>query len=242
MIVNFEYTPILEDYNKNRTLKTPAIMKIIENAGTKHTDLVGDNILDSSNKGLTWILTDWYVEIKQIPSYGDKLLAKTWSQLTTTTFGCSRDFELYANDKLAAIATTRWVLLDLKTERPTKIDKEWFTIYQSEDKSVFGDARLPKTENVTDFSSEKSLEIRRADIDFNDHVHNLTYLDYALESIPEDVYNRMNFTKIRISYKSAVKPCDKIVCKYAFVNEKHIVNVFNEKNELKTVIELEENS
>ena len=238
MIVNFEYTPILEDYNKNRTLKIPAIMKILENAGTKHTDLVGDNILDSSNKGLTWILTDWYLEIKQIPSYGEKLLSKTWSQLTTTTFGCARDFELYANDKLAAIASTRWVLLDLKTERPTKIDREWFTIYQSEDKSVFDNPRLPKTENITEFASEKNIEIRRADIDFNDHVHNLTYLDYALETVPQEVYDKMDFSKIRISYKSSVKANEKIVCKYAFENEKHIVNIFNQENELKTIIEM----
>ena len=48
----------------------------------------------------------------------------------------------------------------------------------------------------------------------------------------------MNFTKIRISYKSAVKQSDKIVCKYAFVNEKHIVNIFDQNNELKTAIEL----
>lgn len=238
MIVEFNYNPILEDFNKNRTLKIPAIMKILENAGTKHTDAVGDNILDSSNKGLTWILTDWYVEIKSCPTYGDKILSKTWSQFTTTTFGCARDFELYANEKLAAIASTRWVLLDLKTERPTKIDKEWFTIYQSEDKSVFDNPRLPKTENVTEFLSEKTLEIRRGDIDFNDHVHNLTYLDYALEAIPQDVYDKMDFTKIRISYKSAVKQNDKIVCKYAFVNEKHIVNIFDQNNELKAVIEL----
>lgn len=238
MIVDFEYNPILEDYNKNRTLKIPAIMKILENAGTKHTDLVGDNILDSSNKGLTWILTDWYLEINFFPSYGSKILSKTWSQLTTTTFGCARDFELYADGKQAAIASTRWVLLDLKTERPTKIDKEWFTIYQSEDKSVFDNPRLPKTENITEFSNEKELEIRRGDIDFNDHVHNLTYLDYALETIPQDVYDKMDFTKIRISYKSAVKQSDKIVCKYAFVNEKHIVNIFDQNNELKTAIEL----
>ena len=156
MIVEFNYNPILEDFNKNRTLKIPAIMKILENAGTKHTDAVGDNILDSSNKGLTWILTDWYVEIKSCPTYGDKILSKTWSQFTTTTFGCARDFELYANEKLAAIASTRWVLLDLKTERPTKIDREWFTIYQSEDKSVFDNPRLPKTETVTEYLSEKA--------------------------------------------------------------------------------------
>jgi acyl-ACP thioesterase len=69
-------------------------------------------------------------------------------------------------------------------------------------------------------------------------VHNLTYLDYALETIPQDVYDKMDFTKIRISYKSAVKQSDKIVCKYAFVNEKHIVNIFDQNNELKTAIEL----
>ena len=96
-------------------------MKILENAGTKHTDAVGDNILDSSNKGLTWILTDWYVEIKSCPTYGDKILSKTWSQFTTTTFGCARDFELYANEKLAAIAYSSAESFELLVQQPAKV-------------------------------------------------------------------------------------------------------------------------
>lgn len=228
----------MEDYNKDGSVKLASLIKIMENAGNKHSDSIGDSILTSSNNGLTWILTDWYIEIEAYPKYGEKLMARTWSQTTTTTFGCSRDFELYADDRLCIKATTRWVLLNLQTGKPTPIPAELFDRYGSENKSVFESPRLPKNILPKTFSSETKLQLRRNDIDFNNHVHNLTYLDFAMEAIPEDLYKNHKFTNIRMSYKSAITDEKEIICKYNFTENKHIVHIFNNDGELKTIIEL----
>ena len=48
-------------------------------------------------------------------------------------------------------------------------------------------------------------KIRRFDLDLNKHVHNLNYLDYAYEVLPEDVYfGESEFKNVEISYKKEV--------------------------------------
>ena len=54
MIVEASYIPVIEDYNKDGTLKLSAILKILENAGNCHSDSVGDNVLTGSNNGKAW--------------------------------------------------------------------------------------------------------------------------------------------------------------------------------------------
>ena len=48
-------------------------------------------------------------------------------------------------------------------------------------------------------------KIRRFDLDLNKHVHNLNYLDYAYEVLPEEVYFGDNELKnVEIAYKKEV--------------------------------------
>ena len=188
MIIDFEYQPVLEDYKKNGDMKLGSILKILENSGNKHSDWAGDAILEGSNSGVAWVLTDWMLELIKYPKYGDKILARTWSEPVKQPLVCTRDFEMYCNGELTVKGTTKWIRLDLTTGRPCKVTEDIIAKYQPEDKYTFAEARLPRLAVPEAFSNEIALPIRRSDIDFNDHVHNLTYLDYALEVLPADVY------------------------------------------------------
>lgn len=237
MFADFKYVPFLEDYNANGKMKLEAILKIFENAGNCHSDLAGDYILKGSSDGTAWILTDWLVEIDELPEYGEEVHAVTWSQGATSLFGTSRDFELFRNGQLCGKGTTRWVHYDLNSSRPAKIEKELLDKYGPEEKSVFAESKLPKIEMPAEFSSEIMIKPRRSDIDFNHHVHNLVYVDYAMEVIPSEVYENHNFKNVRITYKSAVREGDEIKVKYAFDGGNHKVFIFGTDDSLKTMIQ-----
>lgn len=238
MFVDFSYQPLIEDFTKDGKLKIESILKILENSGNVHSDKANDNNLERTQQKHAWVLTDWKIQINEYPKYGDKIIAKTWSQTVTQTFNVSRDFELYCNDKIIAIGTTRWVVLDLDTNRLCKIEQPIIQKYEPENKSVFAESKLEKIPTPDSFESEKEIQIRRSDIDFNDHVHNLTYLDYAQEALPFTIYSSQNFKDIRITYKSPVKLDEKILAKYSFFQDSHIIFIYNSEGELKTQIML----
>lgn len=237
MIFTSYYKPVVEDYDKNEKLTLTAILKILENAGNDHSDSAGDSVIKGSNNGKAWILTDWKIEIIQRPSYGEKITTETWIEPISSPFGTSRDFLLYANDTLCVKGTTRWVLLDITTMRPTKITEELEQNYTTEEKFVFSEKKLEKIPIPENFSFQKEIVLRRSDIDFNNHVHNLFYLDFALEALPDEVYKNEQFSSIRITYKNAITEGEQVVARYAKLDAKHIVCIFSH-DVVKTLVEL----
>ena len=238
MIVEFEYPTILEDYHSDGSLKLEAIFKILENAGNAHSDRVGDGILKGSERGLAWVLTDWYVEIETYPNYGQKLKGATWSSGAISPITTMRNFELFADEKLCAKGSTRWIILDLKTNRPVKIDGDLIKKYEPENRLVFQDNKLPKLHKAENSVLQVMLQPRRNDIDFNNHVHNLVYLDYAMEALPQEVYKAHNFKSCRITYKTQVREGEPMHLTYCFTEDTHVVTIYGEDHELKTVVEL----
>ena len=240
MIVDFDYTPLLEDFCSDGTVQLGAIMKILENSGNKHSDLAGDNILKGSSGGIAWIMTDWLLEIDEYPKYGDKITARTWSETVKQPLACMRDFQLFCNSKSVVKGLTKWVLVDLQTGRPLKINPELIAKYEPEEKTLFADSKMPKILQPQTFASQTQIVLRRSDIDFNNHVHNLTYLDFAMEALPEAVYTakKSAFRSVRIAYKTGVKSGEKITCKYAQQENHHIICIFGDDDRLRTQIEL----
>lgn len=238
MFVDYNYTSILEDISQNGKFELYAILKVLENAGNLHSTKSGDNAFEATQEGHAWMLTDWYAEILDYPTYKDTIKVTTWSQPKDSLFTCFRDYEMFANDKLCVKGISKWASIDINTLRPLKIEDELYARYQPEDKCVFQDFKMPKIPMVQNFSLEKPLEVRRSDIDYNFHVHNLQYIVYAMECLPEDVYKNREFKHIHAAYKMAIMPEEKIVGKYAFEDGKHLINIVNQDGQLKTQIEL----
>ena len=92
---------------------------------------------------------------------------------------------------------------------------------------VFGMDEFDKIKEPEEYQYETEYSVRRADIDVNNHMHNLNYIELANEALPDDVYRGALFNDIRITYKKEIKLGDIVKCKYAFRDDKHIVVVKN---------------
>ena len=79
---------------------------------------------------------------------------------------------------------------------------------------------------------EITYKVQRRDIDMNRHVHNLYYLDFAYEALPEEIYERSEFNNIEIFYKKEIKYGEIINCYYSFEDNKHIVTIKSEDNSI----------
>lgn len=238
MFVTLDYQTMLEDFDKNKKMELLAILKLLENAGNKHSDIANANIMDSTTNGRAWVLTDWYLELDEYPSYDDKIQFVTWAETLNSIFTICRDFNVIVNDKIIGKATSRWAILDTKTLRPVKVEQSVMDKHEPEDKKAFEYVKLPKIELPETFQIEKDIHIRRSDIDYNNHVHNLVYLDYALDTLPQELYENRNFKHLHITYRLAVMPDEQIICKFSKINDKCIFAIFSKDGVLKTQIEL----
>lgn len=242
MIFTTEFSPLLEDYDKNERLTMAAILQYFENAGSRHSDAAADSAIKvSETLGVAWVLTDWKVCVQEFPRYGQKIKVETWSEGLTSPFGTSRNFYLYADEKLCVEGTSKWVRLDLKTGRPMKVEADLLDRYGPEPgKKVFGGEKLEKISLPEAFEAEKKIQLRRSDFDFNDHVHNLNYYDFALELLPSgtDGSPESAAKNLRVSYKTALKQGDEAVAKFARDGDKNVVGIYSGAGVLACAIEL----
>ena len=84
---------------------------------------------------------------------------------------------------------------------------------------------FPKIHIHEEYQNETEYIVRKSEIDVNNHMHNLNYLDLANEVIPEEIYEKGQFDNVRITYKKEIKLGESLKCKYSFKEGKHFVIV-----------------
>lgn len=231
MIVEQDYRIKLSEIGKENKITNKAILGDLEDVGGIHSNIAGYGILDIPQTKLSWVLLDWKLKIIRRPKYSEKIKIKTWSK-NAIKFYTYRDFEVYdENGQVIAIATSKWVLLDIDKEKIVKISDEVLNKYEPElEKSVFDISEIEKLQEPENYISEVEYTVKKSDIDVNNHMHNLNYLELANEALPEDVYNEQELNNVRINYKKEIKLGETVKCKYSFENNTHIV-VIKSKDE-----------
>ncbi len=215
------------DVDKDNFLTTKGFITYLQEAAGNHSDCLGYGLTDTEKYNLSWIISNWKLKIFDRPKSGTALTIKTWAR-NLVRFYSYRDFEVYDdNNKLLAIASSKWILINTKTKSVTRIPDDMINSYLPEDFSVFDEALNEKYKGqISDICYE--YQIQRRDIDTNNHVNNLFYLDFALEALPENIYSNINFNNVEILYKKEILYKDKIKCFYSYDSGKHVVTIMNE--------------
>ena len=218
----------LKDIEKDKVLGNKAILKFFENIAGHHSDSLGYGLNNSNVTHLSWILLEWKIKsIKRI-EYGEELAIDTWSR-SIEKYYATRDFKMYnAKGELCVIGTSKWLLINTEKGSIVKPDETMIAKYESEPENSVFDEELEKIKAPETFENEILYTVKRKDIDFIGHMHNLYYLDLAYEVLPEEVYEKRLFNDVRITYKKEIKLGETVKCKYAKVEDKHVVAITSE--------------
>lgn len=224
---NFEIG--FRDVGKSNKITNRALLGFMEDTAGMHSNLVGYGLNNIKKTGLTWVLLNWKVKVFSRPIYGQNITVETWAR-NAEKFYTFRDFKVYdESNNIIAIASTKWVLLDASTMSLTKITDELIAQYTPDSTNVFsGEPEISKLIPPKDYSSIFTYKIQRKDIDINDHMHNVSYLDLAYEAIPEDIYLHHKFNEFEIMYKKETKLGETVKCFYSHHDNIHFITIKSE--------------
>lgn len=243
MIIENKYTVKLSETGKDNKVTDKAILSYLEDIGGIHSNKAGYGIFDIPRTHLSWILLEWKLQVIKRPNYTDELKVKTWSK-GSNKYYTYRDFEIYdEHENLIIIASSKWVFLDTEKGKVVKIAPEVDEKYEPElNKNVFKEEDsviFEKIKEPEQYENEVEYTVKRADIDVNNHMHNLNYIELAIEALPEDVYMSQHSENIRISYKKEIKLGETVKCKYACRDGKNVVAIKSQDESiLHAIIEL----
>lgn len=185
------------DHHQEATMS--AICNYFQEAAGLHARELEFDISDLQKKGFTWVLYKLQVKVYTFPKRWESIRVTTWPS-TGDGLRAYRDYELHdENDELLAVGLSQWMVLDIRKKRPVKMPKELMNIRFKTDEHVL---ELNKN-NLTALKDEHSEFITTAglnDLDMNEHVNNVRYIDWV---------TGYNFTKERS------KKCDEIIIQYS---------------------------
>lgn len=234
------YRVNIANIGKSNLITNRGLLSMLEDIACKHSDLAGFGINDMPVTHLSWVLLAWKVNVLKRVPYGSFLRVRTWAK-SANKFQTSRDFEVFdeKTGEIVCLATSKWVLIDGQKESMTRITDDIIEKYQPEDKNVFENPEIDKLIEPDSFSNEYVYQTQRRDIDVNQHMHNLNYLDIAYETLPEEVYNATECDHIEIMYKKGIKLGETVKCLYSFIDNTHFVTIkSNDEKTLHAIIKL----
>lgn len=224
MIFEQKYRVGIEDVDKDNMITSKAILKMFEDMACFHAATLGQGPTEVYKNGYAWILSNWQIKVLERSFYCDTITVRTWPKKFDKVTSL-RDYEIVNEEgKILAIGTSRWFIMDVNTRRPLRITEEYFKPYLPlTEKDSFEKIEKIEEPEASEYTYKTEYVVSRRDIDSNKHMHNINYLDVALEIIPEEVFENNKFDEISIEYKKELMYKDKVDCYYCKKDGKNIV-------------------
>lgn len=227
MFVEHEFYVGLRDINNLKELSNTSLLSYLEDVACMHSEIAGFGVSNMDTIKRTWILLSWKIKVMKRPKFNDIIKVKTWSRLIDK-FYAFRDFKIYnKNNELIAIATSKWLFIDIEKGKIVKITDDVSSKYEAENIAVFEEKDLPKLNEPNSFENKIEYKIIKNMIDVNNHLHNIYYLDIAKE-----VLEQKEFDEFEIMYKHEVKLGETVKAIYSKQEDYHYVTIKNKEENL----------
>lgn len=162
-----------------------------------------------SQFGVSWVLIRIRVEITRMPEWDEKITIETWP-LEPKRIEFERDYLVRdANGEVIIRAVSVWVLMDIHQRRLKRNDAIGIH-YPSVIKERALEKKLGKLNGNGHLEKVYRKVIGYSDVDFNGHLNNSRYVDYAMDCFPIENHRQFEVKAIEVNFINEALPGDTI--------------------------------
>lgn len=200
-VINIRYSDI--DFDKS--LKMFSLLNFFQDIASENAEKHGFGYSCIYPQKLMWVLLKYRIEFEQYPSDVHKYILKTEPRGYNRLFAY-RNFELCADDKTVARASSMWALVNIETMEMVNIEN---VLESNPVMSKFvpaeNDLKFNKIPQILNIDYEEEFKVRYNDIDVNMHANNANYIIWALEPLPYEFKVSHKLKNIDINFKKEIK-------------------------------------
>ena len=181
----------------NKKASVSAVCNFCQESAWNHAEHLGLGYSHLSEKKL--VLSRLFIRFYGYPEWGDNVTLRTWPSVLDKLLWY-REFRLLDKDGNTAMdATSAWVILNAETKRPQRtadlygLYPDWGAERVFPDKP--GKVTGPKTPEEAG-----QISVRYHDLDVNGHVNNVRYIEWALESLPQEHVESRHLAELEINF------------------------------------------
>ncbi len=177
--------------------------EIVQEAAGNHSAVRGCSIPTLHEEGKTWVITRSKMQVHRYTHWPEQVIVETWAQepIRLHLPRVVRSFDEQGEPLFTA--KTYWALIDLERGRPirpsTMVDRIGLPPQEMQmDLSLT--ARLTYEDSHCTTLVSYKPKIQYLDTDSNQHVNNISYLNWVLESLPSEFRNRAKVAEADVSW------------------------------------------
>ncbi|CAJ2641250.1 unnamed protein product [Trifolium pratense] len=199
----------------DRTATMETLMNFLQETALNHvtsSGIGGDGFgatREMSLRKLIWVVTRIQVQVQRYSKWGEEIEIDTWVDAAGKN-GMRRDWIIRdrCTKEIITKATSTWVIMNRETRRLSKIPEEVrrelspFYIHRIAVASEERDCeKIDKLTDGTAETTQSGLAPRWNDMDVNQHVNNVKYIGWILESVPIKVLEDYNMTSMTLEFR-----------------------------------------
>ena len=218
------------DNRKQATV--PSLVKLMHEAAMQNVLDLKLSVWDLEPHQISWVLMRKNLIINQLPNLGDQIKVVTHCA-GFEKFFTYRDYKIFnQQDELLAYASSTWLLMDTVKRRMSRIPDFILALECPPDSECLPRPKnkLPKFEAA---NLSKTFTVGWYDLDFNQHLNNVFYLQWILETVPDELLQNGRLNRIDIVYKLECKWKEKIVCETQIIDKQHLLHRLVRKSDRK---------
>jgi acyl-ACP thioesterase len=198
------------EVNAEGRLTVPVLLNYLQEAASNDAESLRVGISYLTQSGRIWVLSRIGFHVKSTPRWGDSVVVHTWPNGVDGLFAL-REFRVTDKQHRVLIyAGSAWLLIDKQSRKPVRVHR------------VFAERRIPlepghgyepikKISPVEHVERESFLIVQHSDIDVHDHVNNARYVEWVLNTYPEDFFQKNSVRTCTINFLSECGYGDKMV-------------------------------
>ncbi|KAJ8442366.1 hypothetical protein Cgig2_018622 [Carnegiea gigantea] len=197
----------------DRTASIETLMNHLQETALNHAKsagLLGDGFgstPEMCKRNLIWVVTRMHLLVDRYPTWGDVVQVDTWVSSSGKN-GMRRDWLLRDcnTGEVLTRASSVWVMMNKQTRRLSKMPDE----VRTEIGPYFADIppvieedgrKLSKLDDNTAQYIRTGLTPRWSDLDVNQHVNNVKYIGWILESAPLSILESHELSSMVLEYR-----------------------------------------
>lgn len=195
------------------TVSLETLSSLLQEAATDHVIAMDYGFAPGKSlEGNITVITRMHIEVDRYPAWRDLVEIDTWFQREGKN-AVRRDWTVrdVKTGENVAFATSTWVLMNTHTRRLAKLTEEnWLELEPhlrhparwalSEDRRNASTTKITKLGDNATFK-KSGMIASEEDTDMNQHVNNIRYMSWMLQSVPEEVKDAYEISKITLEYR-----------------------------------------
>jgi acyl-ACP thioesterase len=210
-----------------------SLFNFMQELASTHADQLGFSVQKLMQQKMTWVLSRLHLKINKPILWSEILTGRTWPSGRSGKYAL-RDFQFFNKaDETIAVGTSSWMVIDLEKRQPLKLDQIFTSDVSLEKRALEDD--FPALPEISKSENECKFAVRFSDLDLNRHVNHVSYIAWALESIPQAILFRHFPMEVEVSYRKEIFLGDQVICKLQSIpgtdSLSYIHQLYLEKNE-----------